>query len=105
MKRNPKQRVTDVLVPILTDLSENKIGIPEGVIQTLKTTLDMDDEKLNKILNELQELYENRENVWIEKEGLEFQTNRRNLFKEKFQDKEEASWENNCRCFQYSDCD
>ena len=87
LKRNSNQRINDVLVPILTDLSENKIGIPEGVIQTLKTTLDMDDEKLNKLLNELQELYENRENVWIEKEVLEFQTNRRNLFKEKFQDK------------------
>merc|ERR1711963_71452 len=47
LKKHPDQRLNDVLVPILTELSENKIGIPESVIQTLKTTLDMNDDKLN----------------------------------------------------------
>ena len=84
LKRHSNQRLNDVLIPILTELSENKIGIPEGVIQTLRTTLDMDDEKLNKLLNELQELYENRENIWNEKAVLEFQPARRKLFKENF---------------------
>ena len=87
LKKHPDQRLNDVLVPILTELSENKIGIPEGVIQTLKTTLDMDDDKLDVLLNQLQEFYENRETIWNEKAVLEFETSRRKLFKEKLPNK------------------
>ena len=77
--RSQERTPEDLLVPILSELSDCKIGIPSSVIETLKKSLKKDDAEIDNLLNQLKEQYEKRKDVWNHETFLEFETSRRRL--------------------------
>ena len=70
-----------ILLPILNDLANNKIGIPEVVIDRLSENIENRSEKWTNVFTQLEKNYIKRKNIWTKQEALKFEQSRRALHK------------------------
>ena len=80
-EHHPCQAPDDVLIPILKELCDCKIGVPPIVTEKLRTSLKSDRDNLNHVLDQLEYYYEKRKDIWNRKQQNEFKQRLKTLMK------------------------
>ena len=62
----PNTNLEDILKPVLEDMLDLKIGMPESVASMLKRNLEGCSDDLITTINQVEELYKNAQSYWTE---------------------------------------
>ena len=73
------QKPEEILLPVLNELSNHKIGVPEIVTKELTKDLENLSDEMHNLLIQLAKYHVNRKDIWTKDEILKFIRNRKKL--------------------------